>query len=258
MEKTGIVVQARTGSTRLPNKMVMDIEGKTLFEHIIERLTYTKYKDEIILATTKEERDNILVELGKKLKISYFRGSEDDVLERFLGVTKEYGLDVIVRVCADNPFIDPEGIDLLVNYRKEINADHVDSYHEKGWPSGAGSEVITREALFKIDKLTSNLEDKMKYRENVTLFARDPRNAHLFKTGHLDAPLEILRPGLKLSVDTLDELEAVRKIYAAFYKPGKIIPLKEMVRFIDDNQDIMSKIKEGGMYSYNLDYYLKK
>ena len=82
--KVGIIVQARTGSTRLPNKMIMDIEGKTLFEHIIERLTYTNYKNDIILATTNKERDDVLVDLSRKLNISHFRGSEDDVLERFL------------------------------------------------------------------------------------------------------------------------------------------------------------------------------
>ena len=253
MDKTGIVVQARNGSKRLPNKMIMDLEGKTLFEHIIERLMYTKFKDEVILATTTKERDDILIELSKKLGIYHFRGSENDVLERFLGTTKQYNLDLIVRVCADNPFIDPEGLDMLVDYRNNINADHVDSYHEKGWPSGSGSEVITREALFKIDKLTKDL----KYRENVTLFARDPDNAHLFKTGHLDASLEILRPDLKLSVDTLDELEAVRKIYKSLYKPGKIIPLRDMIGFLDKNPDIMSNVKERGLHSYDLKPYLK-
>jgi len=259
MGKVGIIIQARTGSTRLPNKMIMDLEGKTLFEHIIERLTYTNYRDNIILATTTKERDDILFGLSSKLGIYGFRGSEEDVLERFLGATKQYGLDIIVRVCADNPFIDPEGIDLIVDYREKVNADHVDTYHEKGWPSGSGSEVITKEALLKIDELTKNESVKnLTYRENVTLFARDPQNKHLFRTGHVDAPLEILRSDLKLSVDILDELEAVRKVYKALYKPGSIISLREMIKFIDENPDVMSKVKEHGVPPYNLDHYLKK
>jgi spore coat polysaccharide biosynthesis protein SpsF len=254
MENVGIVVQARTGSTRLPNKMVMVIEGKTLFEHIIERLKYTRYKENIVLATTDKDRDDILVDLSNKLGIKNFRGPEDDVLARFLGATKTYNLDIIVRVCADNPFIDPEGIDKLVDYLKETKADHVDSYHEKGWPSGAGAEAITRDALFRIDDLTKDL----KYREHVTLFARDPANADRFITKKLDAPEEILRPKLKLSVDTQDDLEAARRVYKILYQPGKIIPLKSMVKLTDDHPEILLNVNDKTIFSYDLAHYLKK
>ncbi|AJF62662.1 MAG: Acylneuraminate cytidylyltransferase [archaeon GW2011_AR20] len=232
--KVGIIVQARTGSTRLPNKMIMDIEGKTLFEHIIERLTYTNYKNDIILATTNKERDDVLVDLSRKLNISHFRGSEDDVLERFLGATKQYNLDIIVRICGDNPFVDPKCINQMVKYLIENKVDYVGSHHEKGWPGGSGSEVITKEALFRIDDLCKDI----RYREHVTLFAREHQD--LFKTYNLDAPLYLLRPNLKLTVDTIEDLNFVRSIYKRLYHPKKFFELREVITLIDKEPSIIS------------------
>ena len=168
------------------------------------------------------------------MNISHFRGSEDDVLERFLGATKQYNLDIIVRICGDNPFVDPKCINQMVKYLIENKVDYVGSHHEKGWPGGSGSEVITKEALFRIDDLCKDI----RYREHVTLFAREHQD--LFKTYNLDAPLYLLRPNLKLTVDTIEDLNFVRSIYKRLYHPKKFFELREVITLIDKEPSIIS------------------
>ena len=249
--KIGIILQARMGSVRLPNKMLLDVQGKTLFEHVIERLKHSRYSKNIILATSNQERDNVLVEEAKKLGILTFTGSEDDVLARFLGVVNKFNLDIVVRVCGDNVFLDPNGIDQMVDYLIKNKADYVESHHEKGWPGGSGAEVITKEALFKIDKLCKSL----KYREHVTLFAREHQD--LFKIHNFDAPSSLSRPNLKLTIDTLEDLNFVRNVYKILYHPGKIFELNEVINLIDKNPSIVSNFDKDTILPHHLKSFLK-
>ncbi len=237
--KIGIILQARMGSTRLPNKMLMLIEGKTLLEHIIGRLKHSKYSKNIILATSDKERDKVLVENAEKLGILTFTGSEDDVLDRFLGAVNKFDLDIVVRICGDNPFVDPKCIDQIVDYLIRNKIDYVGSFHEKGWPGGSGSEVITKEALFRIDNLCKD----MKYREHVTLFAREHQD--LFKTHNFDAPSSLLRlsrPSLKLTVDTLEDLNFIRNIYKKIYNKEKPFDLKEVIYLLKREPSIIENL----------------
>ncbi len=234
--KIGIILQARMGSTRLPNKMLMLIEGKTLLEHVIKRLKHSKYSQNIVLATSDKERDKVLVENAKKLGVLSFIGSEDDVLDRFLGSAKKFDLDIIVRICGDNIFVDPKCIDQIVDYLIKNKLDYVGSFHEKGWPGGSGAEVITKEALFKIDELCKDI----KYREHVTLFAREHQD--LFKIHNLDAPLNLLRPNLKLTVDTPEDLNFVRNVYKKLCNTKNFFELNDVINLIDKEPSIISNI----------------
>ena len=234
--KVGIILQARMGSTRLPNKMLILIEGKTLLEHIIERLKHSKYSKNIILATSDRERDKVLVEHVKNLKVLTFRGSEEDVLDRFVNAINKFNLDIIVRICGDNVFVDPKCIDQIVDYLIKNKLDYVGSFHENGWPGGSGAEVITKEALFKINNLCKNI----KYREHVTLFAREHQD--LFKFYNFDAPLNLLRPNLKLTVDTPEDLNFVRNIYKKLYNQKKFFELNDVINLIDKEPSIVSNV----------------
>jgi len=250
-QKIGIVLQARMGSVRLPNKMLLDIEGKTLLEHVIERLKHSKYSQNIILATPDKERDFTLVEHAKKLNVLTFTGSEDDVLDRFLGAVKKFDLDIVVRVCGDNIFLDPNGIDQMIDYLIKNGLDYVGSHHEKGWPGGSGAEVITKEALYKIDNLCKDL----KYREHVTLFARD--HQELFKIHNFDAPLNILRQNLKLTIDTIEDLNFVKRVYKRFHNTKKLIKLIDVVNLIDKDPSIISNVRKDTILPHHLKSFLK-
>ena len=96
--KTGVIVQTRMGSTRLPGKVMMDLCGKPVIDHVIDRLKRSRLSDEIIIATTTLERDKVVVEQAKKNGVKWFCGSEDDVLSRYYCAAKENDLDVVVRV----------------------------------------------------------------------------------------------------------------------------------------------------------------
>ena len=108
------IIQARTGSSRLPGKIMMKTEGKTMLEHMIERVSKSKKLDKIVIATTTKENDDVIVSLAKQLKIDYFRGSEDDVLDRYYKASKQFDADVVVRLCSDSPLLDGKIIDDVV------------------------------------------------------------------------------------------------------------------------------------------------
>ena len=105
------IIQARMGSTRLPGKILKTVNGKTLLEYQIERVRRAKLIDEIIIATTTKESDDPIVQLCQQLSISYYRGSEDDVLSRYYEAATNNNVDVVVRLTSDCPIIDPEIID---------------------------------------------------------------------------------------------------------------------------------------------------
>jgi spore coat polysaccharide biosynthesis protein SpsF len=125
--KTAITITARLKSKRLPKKVIKKIEGKPMIEHQIERLKCAKLPDEIILCTSTNPQDDILVEVAEKTNIACFRGSEEDVLERLLEAAKKYYIDFIVSTTADNPLTDPQYIDKTIEKFNESNADYITS-----------------------------------------------------------------------------------------------------------------------------------
>ncbi|GAI23440.1 unnamed protein product, partial [marine sediment metagenome] len=109
--QSAIFITARTKSTRLPKKVLRKIKGKTIIEHLIDRLKLAKLPDLIVLCTSTNPNDDILVDIAKKNGIEYFRGSEDDVLARFLKAASAFNIDFISITWGDEPFCAPEYID---------------------------------------------------------------------------------------------------------------------------------------------------
>ena len=123
---TGIIIQARIGSTRLSKKVVKKIQGITILEHVVNRAKRIKNCNKVILATTKKKEDDALEEIGKKLNISVFRGSEDDVLDRYYQTAIQHEVDVIVRITADCPITDPTLIDDMIGaFTEEADLDYL-------------------------------------------------------------------------------------------------------------------------------------
>jgi len=116
--KTGAVVQTRMGSTRLPGKVMMNLCGKPVIDHVIDRLKQSKLLDDIIIATTTSEKDKVIVEQAKKNGVKWFCGSEEDVLSRYYYAAKENNLDTVVRITSDCPLIDPVLLDKVVFFRQ--------------------------------------------------------------------------------------------------------------------------------------------
>src|SRR3712207_317315 len=123
--KVVCIIQARTGSTRLPGKILKKICDKTVLEHDIERIKRIKNIDEIVIATTDKTQDDLIVNEALKLNIKYFRGSENDVLSRYYYAAKKYNADIIVRVTSDCPLIDSKVSEETINYYLNNKFDYV-------------------------------------------------------------------------------------------------------------------------------------
>ena len=148
-----LVIQARTDSTRLPNKTVSDLCGAPLIERILERVKKVKKIRTIILATTKKKNDDILVDIAKSNKVEVFRGSENDLVDRYYQAVKRINVSHILRLPADNPIPDPLEYDRLINYHLKTDNDfssNIMNFMHNGYPTGIGVEIFTIKSLEKI------------------------------------------------------------------------------------------------------------
>lgn len=200
MTRTAIVLQARMGSTRLPGKVLAPIGRRSLLEHCVRRLEQSGQP--IVVATTTLEADDAIEQAAREMGVDVFRGDAENVLDRYLSAARAFGLTRLVRATADNPFVDPDAVTRTLAFQTRVGADHV---VECGLPVGAAVETVTVDALDRAASLVTDPYD----REHVTSFIRrDPR----FVALRAVAPGSLRRPGLRLTVDTIDDLEFVRHV----------------------------------------------
>ena len=147
MMKTVAIVQARMGSTRLPNKVMKPICGVPMIEILLARLSRAKQVDEVVLATSMAERNQPLVEHVHKLGFSCVRGSEDDVLARYLQAAREHEADVLLRITGDCPLVDPALVDQAIRKLHACRVDYLSNVDPPTYPDGLDIEVFTRQAL---------------------------------------------------------------------------------------------------------------
>ena len=205
--RTVAIIQARMGSLRLPGKVMMKIGGRPMLTYLVERISKARTLDEIVVATTTEPRDNVIIEECEHRGIPNFRGSEFDVLGRYVSASRASAADIIVRVTADNPFTDPDSIDRDVDTIASGAADYA---LEMNLPSGAAGEALTWDALSFIDTV-SNIP---RWREHVTLYAKE--NPQVLNCAFMDPRPECNRPDLSFTVDRLDEYLHVRQLAESF------------------------------------------
>ena len=207
MKNIGVIIQARLSSKRYPRKMIKKISNISIIEWVIKRVKKTTKASAIILATTNEKIDNTLVEIAKKNKIFFFRGKKDDVLDRFYEAAKVNNLNIIVRVCGDNPFIDPEQIDLLISKfllkKYDYGFNHQDKLNSN-YADGFGAEIL----YFSILKKIHNISRNKFHREHVTKYIWD--NIKKFKI--LAIPDRLAFPKLKFDVNTKEDLHSIREL----------------------------------------------
>ena len=198
------IVQARMGSSRFPGKMLATLGNISILEWVFQRLSRATYLDEIVLATSIDKENDVLENIANRCGVRVFRGSESDVLGRFISAADHAKATNIVRVCADNPFIDPIEVDRLVNFFKHNTCDYACNHQDRlgsGYADGFGAEIFTVESLKKIHKLASTLN----YREHVTSFFWD--HADNFQLRSVTAPSELNFPHLRFDVDTKEDLK---------------------------------------------------
>lgn len=204
--RIGTVIQARSGSTRLPGKVLLDIGGRPMLEHVVRRSALARSSSLIVIATTEKRGDDAIEELGCRLGISVVRGPDEDVLERYRLAVARYGLDVVVRVTADCPLIDPELIDQGVRLLTgDTGVDYVSNTLDRTFPRGYDVEVIRSGAL-----LAAAAEARRPFeREHVTPFVWQRPWRFRILQFHSSRDLSSYR----LTVDEADDLTLVRLVW---------------------------------------------
>ncbi|RLG57818.1 MAG: acylneuraminate cytidylyltransferase [Hadesarchaea archaeon] len=228
--KTIVLIAVRMKSSRLPKKAIVDIEGKSLIEHLIDRLKSCRVPDKIVLCTSTHPDDEILADIAKRKGIGCFRGSEEDVLERFIQAAKNENADVIVRVTGDNPLTDPVYLDKAVIHHLKTDAEYT---FIEGLPRGTECEVMSTKALEKCRKMALNPE----LSEYMTLYFKA---SNLFKTEKIVAEPNVKRPKYRLTVDTPEDLKLIREIFKKLYTGDSSFPLSDVVKLLDENPSLVN------------------
>ena len=208
MTRVVAVVQARMGSQRFPGKMLSQLGEHTLLDWVLQRVLRSTQVDQVVLATSTNSEDDKLVSAALRLEVNSIRGSEADVLSRFLLAADDSQADLVVRVCADNPFIAPEELDRLIVDHRAKSVDYSCNHQQKlsnKYADGFGAEIFSRDLLKKLAIQTT----QQAHREHVTSYIWD--NQKEFKINAVTAPAELAFPEVKLDIDTPAELAVLNE-----------------------------------------------
>jgi spore coat polysaccharide biosynthesis protein SpsF len=225
--KTAIFLSIRDKATRLPKKVLLQIKGKTVTEHLIDRLKQAKLPDMIVLTTSIHPDDIVLIDIAQKNKIQSFQGSEDDKLDRYYNAALKFGIDFMVIVDGDDLFCDPECIDEIIRTFKKTNADYI---IYKDLPVGVTGHGVKLEALKKVID--------MKDESDTEVWGGYFTGSKLFKVVELEPRAEFRRPDLRMTLDYIEDFRFFEAIFDRLYTPGKVFTLHDIMRVINENPQI--------------------
>lgn len=200
-----VIIQARMGSSRLPGKVMMDIAGYPMLWHVVNRVLRSKRTDKVMVATTTEPKDDQIEQFCVSSKVACFRGSSEDVLDRYYQAASSVGASAIVRITADCPLVDPEVIDRVVRAYEAGTFSYVSNVEPPTYPDGLDTEVFSMEAL----KMAWNEAALRSEREHVTPYLR--KNPERFPPANIVNSKDL--SGLRWTVDQQEDLELVREVY---------------------------------------------
>lgn len=217
--KDGIIIQARTGSTRLHNKILLPFYGEQrIIDILIANIKQSCPDKCIVLATTNRSQDDVLAEVARETDILCFRGDENNVLDRFIRAAEAFGIDRFVRVCSDNPFLRTDTFNAFFTRHDSSPADYIAYGFANGCPTikshlGLFSELTTTEALRRAAATT---QEKL-YIEHVTIYLYTHPEA--FRVHLLPLPDELEgRFDLRFTLDTPEDFTLLQELYATFYE----------------------------------------
>ena len=202
------IIQARMGSTRLPNKVMKLIGGIPMIELLLARVAQSKSINQIIVATSFDSKNITLLEHVEKLGYFCERGSEDDVLDRYFNAAKKHNADLVVRITGDCPLVDHDLIDDAIAQFKREGVDYISNASEPTFPDGLDIEVFSYEALKKAHEDAREIFD----REHVTPYLR---NSGKFKTSVIRNDKDL--SSLRWTVDEPEDFSVIEKVFKYFY-----------------------------------------
>lgn len=222
------IIQARMGSTRLPGKVLMKVMGKALLEYQLERIQRTSLIDEIIVATTENQKDDVIVDFCNKLNIKTYRGSEKDVLSRYYDAAIVNKAEIVVRLTSDCPLIDPKLIDKVIKlYLDKQNVDYAANTLKRTFPRGLDTEVFSFQALERTYYQATLSKD----REHVTAYMYT--NKDLFTLENLASSVDYSHH--RWTVDTKEDFELVKRILEILYPVNPTFTMTDVLELLNEN-----------------------
>jgi spore coat polysaccharide biosynthesis protein SpsF len=225
--KTGFLITARLKSTRLPEKLLSEIQGKPIFSHMLDRLKLAKRVAEIIVCTSGHPQDDRLVELAQHEGVSCFRGDEDDVVRRLSEAAGAFELDYILSITGDCPFVDPEYADKIVSAFEETDADLIRAFD---LPLGAFSYGVKPTAFRQVIDIKDD--------NNTEVWTRYFTDLDLFKVHDLPISERHRRPDLRMTLDYPEDLDFFKAVFSRLYEPGRVFTLDEILNLLEQNPQI--------------------
>ncbi len=232
--KTQAIVEARMTSTRLPGKVMLPICGKPELELLVLRLKQSRLLDGVVIATTQNASDDVLVDLANRLGVACFRGSEHDVLDRVLKAAQSTGTDVIVEVTGDCPLVDPELLDELLQIYRRGGCDYVSNNQQHTYPLGLDLQVFSTATLADVARRTDDPVDH----EHVSLYIYE--HPELYRLCNKVSGLPKWCADLRLTLDTQEDYLLIKNIFEALFPDDPEFRTADILTVLERNPDWQS------------------
>jgi len=225
--KTGFLITARLKSTRLEKKIMLKVEGKEILRWMIDRIKLSKNISKIILCTSTSAQDDPLEQIAEEENIDYYRGSEEDVIERLYMASAKFNLDYCLNLTADCPLVSLECIDDIINEYKKSNADFIQA---PSLPHGFFSWGLKPSALKKVCEIKND--------KNTEVWGKYFTETGLFKVVNLPENKKLTRESYRLTIDYPEDFNLFQKIFSFYGKNTYKISMYDLIAFLDNNPEI--------------------
>ena len=227
--KPVVIIQVRMGSTRLPGKVLKKLNGITVLESLLNQLNYSKLLNDKIIATTSNLEDDVIVNFCKSKEIKCFRGSQDDVLDRYYNCAKKFSINTILRITSDCPLMDPQVVDNVIDFYLKNSYDYVNNFHKRTYPYGNDVEIFSLKVLEKVwEKATKPSE-----REHVTPYIYN--NPDEFSIGWIENKENLSE--FHWTIDRKEDLIFVQNIFKKISKRPMF--MKDIIDVIKDDPSLL-------------------
>jgi spore coat polysaccharide biosynthesis protein SpsF len=231
-----LIVQARIGSTRLPGKSLMDLAGEPLVGRVLERVLRCNNIDDIVLAIPKTVENDALADLARQYGVNLYRGSENDLVDRYYQAAKIFNATIVGRLPADNPIPEPYEIDRIIEHHIQSNyafSSNLSEVYGNGYPDGVGAEMIDFTALETVWKECKDPERREHVHLNFFNYIDQKQVDERFSVGTIECPEIFRRPEIILDVNTQEQYEFIKQIYEYFYNENPYFHITDILNWYD-------------------------
>ncbi len=225
------------GSTRLPGKSLMPLAGAPLLQRLLERVRRCRAVDVIVVATTGKAEDDALADLARACGVEVFRGSENDLVDRYLEAARAFDVELVARLPADNPVPEPAEIDRIVGYHRTGAAafsSNLAQVFGNGYPDGLGAEVFDRTSLEEVWRTATDPRDREHPHLNFFDYGSQQPRSPRYSVGTVECPGAFRRPDLVLDVNTREQYNFLARLYADLYPGNPQFHVTDVIRWYDE------------------------